>query len=74
MEQGKVSWFNDDKGFGFIKLADESQKDVFVHYSAIEGRGRRTLHDGQEVEVEWEQGPKGPVATRVVKLPGGTDA
>ncbi len=59
---GKVRWFSDGKGYGFV---ESDQGDVFVHYSAIEGGGFRTLAEGQEVEMEIEQGPKGLRATRV---------
>lgn len=62
---GTVKWFNDSKGFGFIAPADGS-KDVFVHFSAIEGSGHRTLAEGQTVEFEVEMSPKGPQASRVV--------
>jgi CspA family cold shock protein len=65
MITGKVKWFNDSKGFGFIETAEG---DVFVHYSAIEGQGRRSLQEGQEVELEIGQGAKGPRATRVRPL------
>lgn len=61
--QGKVKWFNEAKGFGFITQDDGS--DVFVHYSAIEGSGFRTLTQGQEVEFDVGSGPKGPQAERV---------
>lgn len=60
---GTVKWFNDEKGFGFIKL--ESGSDVFVHYRAINAQGRRTLHEGQAVSLVVEQGPKGPQAQNV---------
>ena len=63
---GKVKWFNNDKGYGFIELPGSS--DIFVHYSAIEGSGFKSLEEGQEVEFEVTQGPKGPQAERVVKL------
>ncbi|MFN4242780.1 MAG: cold-shock protein [Tepidisphaerales bacterium] len=63
MATGKVKWFNDQKGFGFI-LA-ENGKDVFVHHSVIEGTGFRTLQDGETVEYEYEEGPKGMKATKV---------
>ena len=65
---GKVKWFNDSKGYGFIEQPGSS--DIFVHYSAIEGEGNeyRTLTEGQEVEFEVVQGPKGPQAEKVVKL------
>jgi CspA family cold shock protein len=66
MVKGKVKWFNDQKGFGFI--APESGKDVFVHHSEIQGEGRKTLIEGQEVEFEVVNGPKGEQAKNVVKL------
>ena len=66
MVKGKVKWFNDQKGYGFI--TPESGKDVFVHHKAIQGEGFKTLQEGQEVEFEIEQGPKGEQATKVVKL------
>ena len=55
---GTVKWFNDSKGFGFIE--QEGGKDVFVHFSAIQGEGRRTLHEGQKVTMTVTQGEKGP--------------
>lgn len=61
---GKVKWFNDGKGFGFIAPADGS-KDVFVHFSGIAGTGRRTLSDNAEVEFEVVQGERGPQAANV---------
>ena len=61
--QGTVKWFNDEKGFGFI--AQDSGKDVFVHYSAINDNGRRTLAEGQVVTMEVVQGQKGPQAENV---------
>lgn len=64
MAIGTVKWFNEAKGFGFIKPSD-GDKDVFVHFSAIEGQGFRTLVEGQTVSYEVEQGPKGPQATHV---------
>ena len=66
MAQGKVKWFNDQKGYGFI--TPESGKDVFVHHSAIQGNGFKTLNEGQAVEFSIENGPKGEQATNVVKL------
>ncbi len=65
MARGTVKWFNDTKGFGFIQ--QESGEDVFVHYTAIGGDGFKTLKEGQEVEFEITQGPKGPQASNVVK-------
>jgi CspA family cold shock protein len=59
MATGTVKWFNDDKGFGFITRDDQ---DVFVHHSAIGGRGFKSLSDGQKISYEAEQGPKGPSA------------
>ncbi len=65
MATGKVKWFNDAKGYGFIETPDG---DVFVHHSAIEADGFRSLHEGQEVEVEIGQGPKGLKAVKVRPL------
>lgn len=66
--RGTVKWFNDDKGFGFISPND-GQKDCFVHYTAIEKNGgRATLTEGESVEFEIVQSPKGPKADRVVRL------
>lgn len=67
MQQGKVKWFNDQKGFGFISAGTDG-KDVFVHHSVIEGQGFRTLEDGEAVEYEAEPGPKGIKATMVRRL------
>jgi len=63
MAQGKVKWFNDAKGYGFIETAEG--KDVFVHYSAIAMEGYKTLTEGQEVTFEVVQGAKGPQAANV---------
>ena len=62
---GKVKWFNSEKGFGFIEV--EGGEDVFVHFSAIQGEGFKTLEEGQEVTFEVEQGNRGPQATNVNK-------
>jgi len=64
MATGTVKWFNESKGFGFIAPSDGSA-DVFVHFSAIQGEGFRTLAEGQTVSFEVENGPKGPQATQV---------
>lgn len=64
MAQGTVKWFNSEKGFGFI-APDEAGADVFVHYSAIEGDGYRSLEENQRVEFEIGQGQKGPQAEQV---------
>ncbi len=66
MAKGRVKWFNDKKGFGFIEA--EGQGDVFVHYSSIEGSGFRSLKDGDQVSFEVENSPKGPQAVRVKKM------
>lgn len=65
MATGTVKWFNDSKGFGFISPADGSA-DVFVHFSAVQGDGFRSLAEGQSVSYEVENGPKGPQASAVV--------
>ncbi len=67
MARGTVKWFNDQKGYGFITPEDGS-KDVFVHHSAIQGDGFKSLREGQSVEFEVTSGPKGPQASNVVKL------
>ena len=64
MAQGTVKWFNAEKGFGFI-TPDDSDGDVFVHYSEIQGSGFKTLDEGQRVEFDTTQGPKGPQADKV---------
>ena len=66
-ETGTVKWFNPEKGFGFI-TRDNGEKDVFVHHSAIQGGGFRTLNDGERVEFDVVQGQKGPAAENVVRL------
>lgn len=65
MQKGKVKWFNESKGYGFIER--EGGKDVFVHYSAIQASGFKTLLEGDAVEFEVVDGPKGPQASRVMK-------
>jgi CspA family cold shock protein len=64
MAQGTVKWFNAEKGFGFIAV-DGGGEDVFVHFSAIQGAGYRSLEENQRVEFEVAQGPKGPQADQV---------
>ena len=64
MAKGRVKWFNEQKGFGFISR--DSGNDVFVHFSAIKGDGKKSLNEGDEVEFETSQGPKGLQATNVV--------
>lgn len=66
MKKGKVKWFNNEKGYGYIEV--EGETDVFVHFSAITGEGYKTLEEGQEVEFEVEQGQKGPQAANVKKI------
>ncbi|KPJ99300.1 MAG: cold-shock protein [Gemmatimonas sp. SG8_28] len=64
---GKVKWFNDAKGYGFLSR-DDGEKDCFVHHSAIDAEGFKTLREGQRVEFEVVQGTKGPAAQNVTKL------
>jgi CspA family cold shock protein len=63
---GKVKWFNESKGFGFI-TPDDGSKDCFVHYTAIQGNGFRTLAEGEQVEFDVTEGQKGPAAENVSK-------
>ena len=65
MATGRVKWFNDSKGFGFIE--QDGGRDVFVHYTAIAGEGFKTLAEGQKVDFELIEGPKGPQAANVSK-------
>jgi CspA family cold shock protein len=67
MVVGKVKWFNESKGYGFIQQ-EENERDIFVHYSDIEGEGFRTLSEGDSVEFEPVEGPKGLQAKNVRKL------
>jgi CspA family cold shock protein len=64
---GRVKWFNESKGFGFI-TPDDGSKDCFVHYSAIQGNGFRTLTEGEKVEFDVTEGQKGPAAENVARL------
>ena len=66
MANGSVKWFNESKGYGFIQ--SESGKDLFVHFSEIQGDGFKTLNEGQTVEFEETMGQKGPQATKVVAV------
>ncbi len=66
MAKGTVKWFSNQKGYGFI--SSESSDDVFVHHSAIQGDGYKSLDEGQEVEFEVQQGPKGAQAINVAKI------
>jgi CspA family cold shock protein len=67
MAEGTVKWFNDSKGFGFI-TPDEGEKDCFVHHSAIQGDGFKSLAEGDRVRFEIGEGPKGPAAENVIRL------
>lgn len=69
MPTGKVKWFNDTKGFGFI-AAEQGNRDIFVHHSVIEGDGYKTLQENETVEYDVEAGPKGMKATKVRRLTG----
>lgn len=64
--QGKIKWFNQEKGYGFIEV--EGEKDIFVHYSAIQQEGFKTLNEGELVEFDVVEGQKGPQAANVKKL------
>jgi CspA family cold shock protein len=64
--QGKVKWFNQEKGYGFIEV--EGEKDIFVHYTAIQQEGFKTLKEGEKVEFDVVEGQKGPQAANVVKV------
>ncbi|WP_438432907.1 cold-shock protein [Gorillibacterium sp. sgz500922] len=66
MTTGKVKWFNAEKGYGFIEL--EEGQDVFVHYSAIQGEGFKSLNEGERVQLNVTQGQRGPQAESVVRL------
>jgi len=66
MATGKVKWFNAEKGFGFIE--QDGGNDVFVHYTAIQGEGFKTLEEGQEVSFDIEEGQRGPQAVNVQKI------
>lgn len=66
MKQGKVKWFNAEKGFGFISV--EGENDMFVHFSAIQGDGYKSLEEGQKVEFEVIDGEKGPQAANVTRI------
>ncbi len=67
MLTGKVKWFNDAKGYGFIQI-DGQEKDIFVHHTCIKAEGFRTLQEGEEVQFDLVQGPKGPKAENVMRV------
>ena len=67
MSKGTVKWFNESKGYGFI-TPDDGSPDVFVHFSAVEGDGFKTLNEGQAVDFDSQSSPKGPQATRVAAV------
>ena len=69
MAEGTVKWFSNEKGYGFI-TPDDGGKDLFVHFSSIDGDGYRSLDDGAKVSYESEEGPNGPVATNVSVVSG----
>ncbi len=69
MKKGKVKWFNAQKGFGFINTEGET-RDIFVHYSSIQMDGYKVLKEGELVQFSQEEGPKGPTAVNVVRVPG----
>ena len=66
MARGTVKWFNDQKGYGFIRA--EGEQEVFVHHSAIQGNGFRTLHEGEQVEFEIKNSDRGTEAAHVVRV------
>ncbi len=68
MAKGTVKWFSNKKGYGFVTLDGAQGKDIFVHFSAIQGQGFKTLNEGEAIEFEVEQGPKGEKAVNVVRL------
>jgi CspA family cold shock protein len=67
MTKGTVKWFNDAKGYGFIQM-DGSEQDIFVHHTSIQADGFRTLNQGEEVQFELTEGPKGPKAENVLRM------
>ncbi len=69
MAEGTVKWFSNEKGYGFI-TPDDGEKDLFVHFSSIDGDGYKSLDDGARVSYESEEGPKGPVAVNVSVVSG----